>query len=119
MYKRQGILLTVALGGLTGNAIMVTAASFAKTFKEAQQYVGFLTLVLVLPMIAIPYAPQYLHPLLRVMPISSLAMFARDMIVNPGELLAVLTSLSSSLLYLVLFLGLSAKMFGRESVVFG
>ncbi len=119
VYLTAGILITVALGGLTGNAVMVTAASFAKTFKEAQQYVGFLTLVLILPMVAIPYAPQSLYSILRVLPISSLAMFARDMIVNPGEVVAVITSLSASIAYLVVFLWLSAKMFGRESVIFG
>lgn len=119
VYLTAGILITVALGGLTGNAIMVTAASFAKTFKEAQQYVSFLTLVLILPMVAIPYAPQSLYSILRVLPISSLAMFARDMIVNPGEVAAVITSLSASIAYLIVFLLLSAKMFGRESVIFG
>ena len=118
-YFIVGILLTIALGGLTGNAIMVTAASFAKSFKEAQQYIGFLTLILVVPMVAIPYAPQSLYPYLRLMPISSLAMFARDMIVNPGELTAVFTSLVVSLIYLMVFLWLSSKMFARESVVFG
>lgn len=119
MYLATGVVVTVVLGGLTGNAIMVTAASFAKTFKEAQQYVGFLTIVLVLPMIAIPYAPQSLYPIIRILPISSLAMFARDMIVNPGDLFAVVISLAASLIYLMLFLWLSAKMFGRESVIFG
>ncbi len=119
LYLTLGILITVALGGLTGNAVMITAASFAKTFKEAQQYVGFLTLILVVPMIAIPYAPQSFHPILRALPISSLAMFARDMIVNPGDLGAIATSLTASILYLVVFLWLSAKMFGRESVIFG
>ncbi len=118
-YLTLGILITVALGGLTGNAVMITAASFAKTFKEAQQYVGFLTLILVVPMVAIPYAPQSLHPVLRALPISSLAMFARDMIVNPGDLGAIATSLVASIFYLAVFLWLSAKMFGRESVIFG
>ncbi len=118
-YLTLGILITVALGGLTGNAVMITAASFAKTFKEAQQYVGFLTLILVVPMVAIPYAPQSLHPVLRALPISSLAMFARDMIVNPGDLGAIATSLIASIFYLAVFLWLSAKMFGRESVIFG
>ncbi len=118
-YITAGILITVVLGGLTGNAIMVIAASFAKTFKEAQQYVGFLTFILILPMIAIPYAPQSLYSILRILPISSLAMFARDMIVNPGDLMPVVTSLVSSISYLIVFLWLSSKMFGRESVVYG
>ncbi len=118
-YVTAGILITVALGGLTGNAIMVIAASFAKTFKEAQQYVGFLTFILILPMIAIPYAPQSIYSILRILPISSLAMFARDIIVNPGDIMPVTTSLASSIIYLVAFLWLSSKMFGRESVIYG
>jgi ABC-type Na+ efflux pump permease subunit len=118
VYAILGILLTVVLGGLTGNAVLVAASSFAKTFKEAEQYVGALFFVLMLPMMIVPYAPTSLHPLLRLLPITSLAMFARDTILM-SDLLAISTSLFSSLIYLIIFLILSAKLFGRESVIFG
>ncbi len=114
----SGVLLTVVLGGLTGNAIMVMAASLAKSFKEAQQYVGFLVMILMVPMIAVPYVPQSLYWLMRLLPIASLAMLARDLIVNPNWT-NVLTSLAFTLLYLAVFLVLSSKMFDRESLVFG
>ena len=118
VYAILGILLTVILGGLTGNAALVAASSFAKTFKEAEQYVGALFFILMLPMIIVPYAPTSLHPLLRLLPITSLAMFARDMILM-SDLMAIATSFFSSVIYLMLFLVLSARLFGRESVIFG
>ncbi len=118
VYAILGILLTVILGGLTGNAALVAASSFAKTFKEAEQYVGALFFVLMLPMIIVPYAPTSLHPFLRLLPITSLAMFARDMILM-SDPLAIATSFLSSVIYLILFLMLSVKLFGRESVIFG
>lgn len=119
VYAIVGILLTVILGGLTGNAILVTASSFAKTFKEAEQYVGALVFVLIIPMMVVPYSPASMHPMLRLLPVTSLAMFARDMILGASDLLAVATSLSSSIAYLILFLLVSVKLFGRESVLFG
>ncbi|MCS7103556.1 MAG: ABC transporter permease [Candidatus Korarchaeum sp.] len=119
IYAVVGILLTVILGGLTGNAILVTASSFAKTFKEAEQYIGALVFVLIIPMILVPYSPASMYPVLRLLPITSLAMFARDMILGAGDLLAVAVSLTSSVVYLILFLLVSAKLFGRESVIFG
>jgi ABC-type Na+ efflux pump permease subunit len=118
VYAILGVLLTVILGGLTGNAALVAASSFAKTFKEAEQYVGALFFVLMLPMIIVPYAPTSLHPLLRLLPITSLAMFARDTILM-SDPLAIATSFFSSVIYLVIFLVLSARLFGRESVIFG
>lgn len=113
-----GILLTVILGGLTGNAVLVTASSFAKTFKEAEQYVGALVFVLIIPMVAVPYSPASMYPLLRLLPVTSLAMFARDMILG-GDPLAIAVSLASSVAYLIMFLLMSARLFGRESVLFG
>ncbi len=114
----SGVLLTVVLGGLTGNAVMVVAASLAKSFKEAQQYVGFLVMILMVPMIAVPYVPQTFYWLMRMLPIASLAMLARDLIVNPNWA-NIAVSLSFTLLYLAAFLVLSSKMFDRESLVFG
>lgn len=114
-----GILLTVILGGLTGNAILVTASSFAKTFKEAEQYVGALVFVLIIPMVIVPYSPASLYPLLRLLPVTSLAMFARDMIIGASDSIAVAISFLSSVVYLAIFLLVSAKIFGRESVIFG
>ncbi len=114
----SGVLLTVVLGGLTGNAVMVVAASLAKSFKEAQQYVGFLVMILMVPMIAVPYVPQTFYWLMRMLPIASLAMLARDLIVNPNWA-NIAVSLSFTLLYLAAFLALSSRMFDRESLVFG
>lgn len=119
VYAIAGILLTVILGGLTGNAILITASSFAKTFKEAEQYVGALVFVLIIPMMVVPYSPTSIHPVLRLLPITSLAMFAREMILGANDLLAVAVSFTSSLVYLAAFLLISARLFGRESVIFG
>ncbi len=113
-----GIGAAMLLAALTGNAIVVMGASFARSFKEAQQYVGAITGIMVLPMIAVPYAPARLLGPMRVLPITSVAMLARDLIVNPGDMAALAISGAASLAYLIAFLVASAKFFGRESVVF-
>ncbi len=113
-----GIVAAMLLAALTGNAIVVMGASFAKSFKEAQQYVGVITGVMIVPMITVPYAPSSLLMPLRLMPITSVAMLARDLIVNPADVSAIFSSSLASVAYLAIFLALSAKLFGRESVVF-
>ncbi len=113
-----GIGAAMLLAALTGNAIVVMGASFAKSFKEAQQYVGAITGIMILPMVAVPYAPARLLGPMRFLPITSVAMLARDLIVNPSDVAALTTSCLASVVYLMAFLVASAKLFGRESVVF-
>ncbi|RLG48908.1 MAG: hypothetical protein DRO06_00510 [Thermoproteota archaeon] len=115
----MGVGAGVVIAGLTGNAIITMTSSFAKSFKEAQQYVGGAVMVLILPMIAVPYAPRSWAPALRVVPIGSIAMMMKDLLLEPTNPAAWGLSAVSSLAYLAIFLAVSAKLFGRESVIMG
>ncbi len=114
-----GVVVAMILAGLTGNAVIVMTSSFAKTFKEAQQYLGATMGVLVLPMVAVPYLPPPMMGPLRLAPVTSIAMLVRDLLVDPGNVAALVESFASSVIYLMLLLIVSAKLFGRESVIFG
>lgn len=113
-----GLAFAIVLAGLTGDALIVMGSSFAKSFKEAQQYTGLVTAGFIIPLISVIYLPPRLFWPFRMLPITSIALLARDVMVNPGDKVAIMTSSIASVLYLVMFLVLSAKLFGRESVVF-
>ena len=112
------LAFAIVLAGLTGDALIVMGSSFAKSFKEAQQYTGLVTAGFIIPLISVIYLPPRLFWPFRMLPITSIALLVRDVMVNPGDKAAIITSSIASVLYLVLFLVLSAKLFGRESVVF-
>ncbi len=108
----------IVLAGLTGDALIVVGSSFAKSFKEAQQYTGLVTAGFIIPLISVIYLPPRLFWPFRLMPITSIALLVRDVMVNPGDKAAIMTSSLASVVYLVVFLLISAKLFGREAVVF-
>ncbi len=112
------LAFAIVLAGLTGDALIVVGSSFAKSFKEAQQYTGVVTAGFIIPLISVVYLPPRLFWPFRMLPITSIALLVRDVMVNPGDKAAIMTSSAASILYLVLFLLLSAKLFGREAVVF-
>jgi len=113
-----GLAFAIVLAGLTGDALIVMGSSFAKSFKEAQQYTGLVTAGFIIPLISVIYLPPRLFWPFRMLPITSIALLVRAVMVNPGDKVAIMTSSIASVLYLVMFLVLSAKLFGRESVVF-
>jgi len=112
------LAFAIVLAGLTGDALIVVGSSFAKSFKEAQQYTGVVTAGFIIPLISVIYLPPRLFWPFRLLPITSIALLVRDVMVNPGDKAAIMTSSLASVLYLALFLLLSAKLFGREAVVF-
>jgi ABC-type Na+ efflux pump permease subunit len=112
------LAFAIVLAGLTGDALIVVGASFAKSFKEAQQYTGVVTAGFIIPLISVIYLPPRLFWPFRMLPITSISLLVRDIMVNPGDKAAIMTSSIASVLYLVFFLLLSARLFGREAVVF-
>ncbi len=112
-----GIFLAVVLAALTGNSIIAVVASFAKSFKEAQQYMGFVTMVLMLLIVAVPYMPPSMMNYLACVPVASIMVFVRDLLVNPSNLMPIAMSLVFSVIYLVMLLYVSGKVFSRESLI--
>ncbi|MGC8932044.1 MAG: ABC transporter permease [Candidatus Methanodesulfokora sp.] len=111
-----GIITAVILSALTGNALITIGASFAKSFKEAQQYVGFITMALIIPIIAVPYMSPSMMGALRFVPVVNLIVFSRDIMLNPSDFLPIIESLLLSVAYLILFVWISSKMFSRETI---
>ncbi len=101
------------------SAIVLAVTSFAKSFKEAQAYLIPLILMSLGPSL-ISLAPGLtLGPGLAVTPLVNMVLLARDIFdgqpLGPTALLVV----ASSILYAVAALGLAARVFGSDAVLYG
>ena len=113
------ILLTLIPFAIFMSAIMMAVCSFARTFKEAQNYVTPVILAVLLPggLAALPTAQ--LQGVMLVMPVGNMVLLTRDLLTGgPLSLSAISWVLVSTSLYAVCAIALAAKVFGAESVVF-
>ncbi len=101
------------------SAMMLAVCSFARTFKEAQNYVTPVILAALLPggMAALPAAR--LDGVMLVLPVGNMVLLTRELLLGSAVPLGhLLTVLFSTTLYAVAAVAIAATLFGKESVVF-
>jgi sodium transport system permease protein len=107
--------LTLMLGGLE-----MIICIFARSFKEAQNYVTPLQLLLMLPALVVGFVPGLQMPAAAyVLPVVAQTAIFRDIVSgNPvnGSYLAL--SLASSAVYALAAVAVAVRTFERESVLF-
>jgi sodium transport system permease protein len=103
-----------------GPAIQVYFATFAKSYKEAQSYMGFLVLVPMIPGIAASFTPLGNRPWMAPIPILGQYSLATDVLSGkfPPSYALVIGALSATALALV-FVGLTTRLFFKERIIFG
>jgi ABC-2 type transport system permease protein/sodium transport system permease protein len=117
--KMLFILLALIPFAVLMSAIMIAVCSYARTFKEAQNYVTPVILAVLIPggIAALP-ATRLEGPML-VMPVGNMVLLAKEMLlgasVPPWHVMIVL---ASTTLYAGAAVAVAAKTFGHESVVF-
>jgi len=105
---------------LLASAIQMIIATFARSFKEAQTYVGFLPLVPALPGIGLAFLP--VKPALWTMLIPT---FGQQILINQvmrGEAVSALNVAVSVLVTLVLaavLTSVAVRLYEREQILFG
>ncbi len=113
------ILLALIPFAVLMSAIMIAVCSFARTFKEAQNYVTPVILAVLIPGGIAALPATRLEGVMLVMPVGNMVLLARDMLLGayiPGW--AVFIVILSTTLYAGAAVALAAGVFGRESVVF-
>ena len=102
------------------SAVVMFASSFARSFKEAQGYMGMLVLLPMLPGIISTMYPLSNRPWLAPIPIVGQYALAADVLGGkpPGVVFYVLAGVSSIACALVL-LALSSRLLKREAIIFG
>ena len=99
---------------------MIFLALLARSYREAQTYVGFLYMALLLPAFSAGMVSSFFEPTpgLYLIPVAGPMLFLDAVFRAKADLLAYLLAWGSTLFYAALALGLAAWAFGREEIVF-
>ena len=117
--KMALILLCLVPFAVLMSAIMLAVCSFARTFKEAQNYVTPVILAVLIPGGIAALPATQLAGVMLVMPVGNMVLLARDLLLGAQiPPISLLTVLVSTTLYAGAAVALAANVFGRESVVF-
>ncbi|HTZ31099.1 MAG TPA: ABC transporter permease [Methylomirabilota bacterium] len=100
------------------SAVLMTIASFAKTYKEAQSYLTPLTFLVVIPAVASIMPGVELTPKLALIPVLNTSLVCKEIITGTYHWGSILMIFLSTCIYAAGALFLAVKMFQREDVLF-
>ncbi|MEN8904320.1 MAG: ABC transporter permease [Clostridiales bacterium] len=112
------ILIMIALG-CTFSGISITLSTYAKSFKEAQTYLGFLIIVSMIPAYATMFMQvSSIKVYMYFVPILNTIVSIKMALSSNINYLYLFFALISTLVYVVLTLTIAVKMFNKEKVLF-
>jgi len=113
------ILLCLIPFAVLMSAVMIAVCSYARTFKEAQNYVTPVILAVLIPGGIAALPATRLESVMLVVPVGNMVLLARDLLLGAHvPLLHILIVLLSTSLYAAAAVAVAANIFGHESVVF-
>jgi len=113
------ILLCLIPFAVLMSAIMIAVCSYARTFKEAQNYVTPVILAVLIPGGIAALPATQLSGLMLVMPVGNMVLLTRDFLLGATiPWLTIGMVLVSTTLYAAAAVAVAANVFGKESVVF-
>lgn len=110
-----GMVLPVAV---LFSALLFTVALFAKSYKEAQSYVGPMIFIVILPAVIGLLPGIDLNARLALVPILNLSLVCKEMLSGVWHWNYIALIFGSSCLYAAIALALAVRMFKREDVIF-
>lgn len=112
------VFLLLLLFAAFFSAVLLAVTSFARSFKEAQAYLIPLMLVSISPGVVALLPGLKLDGPLVVVPLLNIVLLARDLFEGTAHLGPALIVISTTLLYSAAAIGLAARIFGDESVLY-
>lgn len=101
------------------SAIMIAVCSFARTFKEAQNYVTPVILAVLIPGGVAALPATRLEGIMLVMPVGNMVLLSRELLLGADVPLAKIAMvLLATALYASAAVAIAANLFGQESVLF-
>lgn len=100
------------------SAVIFTVALFARTYKEAQSYIGPMIFIVIMPAVAGVLPGIELNFGLALVPVLNLSLVCKEMLSGVWHWPLIGLIFASSSLYAAFALWLAVKMFSRESVIF-
>jgi len=113
-----GVLAMILPVAVFFSAIIFTVALFAKSYKEAQSYVGPMIGVVIMPAVVGKLPGIDLNARLALVPILNLSLVCKEMLSGVWHWNYIGLIFGSSCLYAAIALGIAVKMFNREDVIF-
>jgi ABC-2 type transport system permease protein/sodium transport system permease protein len=113
------VLLLLGLFAAFFSAVLLAITSCARSFKEAQAYIIPLMLLCLVPgVICLMPTLQFSGPL-AVVPLVNIVLLARDLLEGSVVPLYATVAVISTLFYVLAALGLAARVFGTDAILYG
>ncbi len=103
---------------MLSSAILVAVCSFARSYKEAQTYVTPVIVLALVPAVAATLPSIQLKGFMLVVPVGNMVLLARELFQQTCTWPQVLIVLLSTTLYAAAAVGVAARLFGQEAVLF-
>ena len=114
-----GLLAALLPMCLMSTGVQTYLATFARSFKEAQTYMGFLIMVPVLPGMLSALYPVSSQPWMYPIPLLGQHMLAADVLGGkPAPMWAFLTAAAAAIVVSVLTMRMTTRMLQRERIIF-
>ena len=113
-----GVLAMVFPVAVMFAAATFTVALFAKSYKEAQSYVGPMIIVVIMPAVIGMLPGIDLNVRLAFVPLLNLSLVCKEMLSGVWHWHYIAIIFGSSCVYAAVALGLAVRMFNRENVIF-
>lgn len=112
------IVLSMVPFAMLSSAILVAVCSFARSYKEAQTYVTPVIILALLPAVAATLPSVQLKGILLVVPVGNMVLLTRELFQQTCTWPQVVIVLLSTTLYAAAAIGIAARLFGQEAVLF-
>lgn len=114
------ILAAVVPMGLVAPAVQMFLSCFAKSFKEAQSYLGLLMILPTIPGIVAVFYPMTNRPWMHPLPV--LGQYAMVTEILGGKIPPAMSMVGATVVAIVvsaLLLSMATKLFSSEKIIFG
>lgn len=112
------ILLMMAPLAVLFSAVLLAVCSFARSFKEAQNYIVPVMVAALIPGVVGILPGMRLEGPIVIMPVANIVVLARDLFLNRFDYHAIALVLLSTSLYAGAAVAIAARLFGQEAVLF-
>jgi len=113
------ILVAMVPFSILFSAVLIAVASFARTFKEAQNYVMPVIMAALIPATAGALPGVELRGVMIVLPVANMVLLTRELLLSHfANWPAMLVAVGSTCFYAVVAVVAAAQLFGQEAVLF-
>ncbi len=116
--KMPWVLVVLIPLAVMFSALLLAVCSFARSFKEAQNYVAPVVICALIPAVVGSLPGTRLEGPMLVLPVTNIVLLTRELFLGELNLLKIFWVTLSTSIYAAASVGVAAKLFGQEAVLF-